>query len=88
MIKNLETLVKQTNAKEFHSSAKTIVLGQMQFQNESVSMSGNADPEEFKYVSVDQEQIKAMLKKLKSKDNCFFIVNIKLESSLRGGTTK
>jgi copper homeostasis protein len=63
--KNLETLIQQTNAKEFHSSAKVFIQGQMQFQNDSVSMSGSLNPEEFRHISVDQVQIKAMLSILK-----------------------
>ncbi|WP_462281032.1 copper homeostasis protein CutC [Salinivirga cyanobacteriivorans] len=60
--KNLAELIQQTNATEFHSSAKTFIQGKMQFQNESVSMSGRSNPEEFKHISVDQEQVNAMLK--------------------------
>lgn len=59
--KNIEALINQTNAIEFHSSAKTFIQGKMNYQNETVSMSGSSNPEEFKHISVDQEQIKAML---------------------------
>jgi len=62
--KNIETLIEQTNVTEFHSSAKTFLHGKMHYQNQSVSMSGSVNPEEFKHISVDQEQIKTMLKAL------------------------
>jgi copper homeostasis protein len=59
--KNISELIQLTNAMEYHSSAKTFVQGNMQYQKESVSMSGSANSEEFRHISVDQEQIRAML---------------------------
>ena len=60
--KNISELIHTTNALEYHSSAKTLVQGKMDFQNELVSMSGNANSKEFNHISVEQEQVKSMLK--------------------------
>lgn len=60
--KNISELIHSTNALEYHSSAKTFIQGKMDFQNQSVSMSGSTNSEEFRHISVDQEQIREMLK--------------------------
>lgn len=59
--KNISMLMQQTNANEYHSSAKTFIQGKMQYQNEWVSMSAKVCSEEFRYISVDQEQIRNMV---------------------------
>ncbi|HKK60394.1 MAG TPA: copper homeostasis protein CutC [Salinivirga sp.] len=64
---NISKLLAHTNAFEFHSSAKIFVQGNMQYQNQEVSMSGSSNPEEFNHISVDYEQIRAMLKVLNEK---------------------
>ncbi|ALO14112.1 Copper homeostasis protein CutC [Salinivirga cyanobacteriivorans] len=64
---NLDALIAQTNATDFHSSAKTFIQGKTNFQDQAVSMNGSTNPEEFRHISVDQEQVRAMLKVLNEK---------------------
>lgn len=65
---NLAKMIASTQAVEFHSSAKTHIEGGMQFKNDKVSMSGNESPQEFQYISVDEVQIKNMLRILNSEN--------------------
>ena len=58
---NLKKIIHLTQANEYHSSAKIYVDGNMQYRNTNVSMSGNAEPNEFRHISVDISKIKKML---------------------------
>lgn len=59
--KTLGDILHHTQANEYHSSAKTFVMGGMQFKNNKVTMGGDNESNEFRYISVDASQIKNML---------------------------
>jgi copper homeostasis protein len=56
---NIETLVKNTNASEFHSSARTFINSKMEFINESMD-------EQLTSVSAMSDEIKKIIEKLKN----------------------
>jgi len=56
---NIETLVKNTNATEFHTSARTFIDSKMEFINESMD-------EQLTSVSAMSDEIKKIIEKLKN----------------------
>jgi len=59
---NLQQLMEITGAHEFHSSAKTFRTTNMTWFNPHISMGGDNTMDEYKTITVDADQIKAMAK--------------------------
>ncbi len=58
--RNIKSLMAQTNASEFHSSAKTFLKSRMRYFNHDIGMGGVSNEDEYRVVSVDTEMIKGM----------------------------
>lgn len=64
--KNLLEVMQKTGATEFHASAKMFVKSQMEYFNPHIFMGGDQSIDEYKKISVNSDQIKAMIKILNS----------------------
>ena len=62
---NLKQIMKQTNAKEFHSSAKVFINSKMKNFNSEISMGGVGNIDEYASISVDSSSIIKMKNILK-----------------------
>lgn len=60
----LGSLMEKTGAKEFHSAAQTFENSRMEYFNRNVSMGGVESVDEYRMVSVDGDEIKAMVRLL------------------------
>lgn len=60
--KTLGELLKRTGAGEYHSAAQTFEESRMKYHNPHVTMGGVEGVDEYRIVSVDEEQIKTMLR--------------------------
>lgn len=58
---NIGQIEKKTGAKEFHTSARSIVYSQMAYRNENVPMGSSAVLSEFETEQTDREKVKRML---------------------------
>ena len=58
---NIGQIEKETGAKEFHTSARSIVYSQMAYRNENVPMGSSAVLSEFETEQTDREKVKRML---------------------------
>ena len=63
---NLIEIAKETNAVEFHSSAKTFEKSGMQYFNSEIFMGDVKEVNEYLQITVDHEKIKKMVEILKS----------------------
>ncbi len=54
---NIVSIARQTGTTEFHSSARAIIAGNMQFSNAAMN-------EQLQSVILDEKEVKAMLKAL------------------------
>jgi len=57
---NIETILEQTRAAEFHSSAKIFLKSKMRYFNDAINMGGNGDSDEYSIISVDKKMISKM----------------------------
>ena len=55
---NIEKIEAETGAKEFHTSARSIVYSQMEYRNENVPMGSSIVSSEFETVETDREKVK------------------------------
>ena len=58
---NIAQIERETGAKEFHTSARSIVYSQMKYRNEQVPMSSSAVTSEFETVQTDRNLVKKMV---------------------------
>jgi len=63
--KNIESILEQTRAVEFHSSAKTFLKSKMRCFNDAIDMGGNGNGDEYSIISVDTEMISKMATAIK-----------------------
>lgn len=56
---NLAELAARTNAREFHSSSRTVVPSAMQYRNPKVSLGGTGE-DEYQILTVDQKRVARM----------------------------
>ena len=54
---NIELIEKETGAKEFHTSARSIVYSRMEYRNENVPMGSSAVSSEFETVETDHKKV-------------------------------
>ncbi|MDH6534475.1 copper homeostasis protein CutC [Parabacteroides sp. 52] len=54
---NIERLEAETGAKEFHTSARSIVYSRMEYRNENVPMGSSAVSSEFETVETDHKKV-------------------------------
>lgn len=54
---NIELIEKETGAKEFHTSARSIVYSRMEYRNENVPMGSSAVSSEFETVETDHRKV-------------------------------
>lgn len=64
--KTLGELMERTRAGEYHSAAQTFEESRMEYRNPHVSMGGVESVDEYKIVSVDEKQVRAMMKILEN----------------------
>lgn len=55
---NIAQIEAETGAKEFHTSARSIVYSQMEYRNENVPMGSSVVSSEFETVETDREKVK------------------------------
>ena len=55
---NLKIIEAETGAKEFHTSARSVVYSQMAYRKEEVPMGSSAVTSEFETVQTDREKVK------------------------------
>ena len=53
----IELIEKETGAKEFHTSARSIVYSRMEYRNENVPMGSSAVSSEFETVETDHKKV-------------------------------
>ena len=58
---NIGKIEAETGAKEFHSSARSIVYSKMEYRNENVPMGSSIVSSEFETVQTDREKVKAYI---------------------------
>ena len=58
---NIAQIERETGAKEFHTSARSIVYSQMKYRNEQVPMGSSAVTSEFETVQTDRNLVKKMV---------------------------
>jgi copper homeostasis protein len=58
---NITRIEAETGAKEFHTSARSIVYSQMEYRNESVPMGSSIVTSEFETVQTDRHKVAACL---------------------------
>lgn len=58
---NIAKIEAETGAKEFHTSARSIVYSRMEFKNENVPMGSNIVSSEFETVETDRQKVAAYL---------------------------
>lgn len=58
---NIAQIEAATGAKEFHTSARSVVYSQMEYRNERVPMGSNAVSSEFETVQTDREKVQQYL---------------------------
>ncbi|MEG2760495.1 MAG: copper homeostasis protein CutC [Mucinivorans sp.] len=63
---NVEQLARLTNAKEFHSSARTKISSNMQYRNERISMGGTVVVDEYEWDVASSERVRKMVNALKN----------------------
>lgn len=63
---NVEEVLLDTGAREFHTASKTFLPSKMEYFNPHVSMGGVASVDEYQTISVDEAKIRAMLAILKT----------------------
>jgi copper homeostasis protein len=55
---NIEQIERETGAKEFHTSARSVVKSGMIFRNENVPMGSSEVTSEFETVRTDREKVR------------------------------
>ena len=58
---NIGKIEAETGAKEFHTSARSIVYSKMEYRNENVPMGSSIVSSEFETVQTDREKVKAYI---------------------------
>ena len=58
---NIGKIEEETGAKEFHTSARSIVYSKMEYRNENVPMGSSIVSSEFETVQTDREKVKAYI---------------------------
>lgn len=58
---NIARIEAETGAKEFHTSARSIVYSQMEYRNENVPMGSNTVTSEFETVQTDRKEVTAYI---------------------------
>lgn len=56
---NIARLERETGAKEFHTSARSVVYSKMEYRNENVPMGSSAVSSEFETVETDRKKVAA-----------------------------
>ena len=62
---NLQRLMEETKAVEFHTSARSFLPSQMQFRNHNIDMGGEMESNEYTTISVDTGSIRKMAEIIK-----------------------
>ena len=58
---NIAMIEEQTGAKEFHTSARSIVYSKMEYRNQAVSMGTSTIVSEFETVATDRYKVQEFL---------------------------
>ena len=58
---NIARIEEETGAKEFHTSARSIVYSKMEYRNENVPMGSSIVSSEFETVETDRKKVAAYL---------------------------
>lgn len=59
--KNIALIEQETGAKEFHTSARSVLYSRMEYRNEQVPMGSNVVTSEFETVQTDREKVKRVV---------------------------
>ena len=62
---NIARIETETGAKEFHTSARSIVYSEMEYRNENVPMGSSVVTSEFETVQTDRNKVASIVNKLK-----------------------
>lgn len=58
---NIALIEQETGAKEFHTSARSVLYSRMEYRNEQVPMGSNVVTSEFETVQTDREKVKRVV---------------------------
>lgn len=58
---NIALIEQETEAKEFHTSARSVLYSRMEYRNEQVPMGSNVVTSEFETVQTDREKVKRVV---------------------------
>lgn len=62
---NIVELMEKTKAKEYHSSAMSFIVSDMEYFSDSINMGNSKSKDEFTKIIVDAQKVKALLAKMK-----------------------